>query len=642
MLTFVDKPRAHPPRPRPSRPAKFSHQRIPAVNHSASPVRPWSSIPPPYLPFLYPSLPTPRLQARAFTHSSRQKAVPRDGALGPSAKNIEGRDAKWKPLNSNRTREYEQVLTVLEQQSRLADRPHKAAIENIHAPKSTEYWQALRDAGKKRDKGRTYAWAGAKRSLRRTQKSLAWEDTHKQVYEDAGLLRQESPDEGKRSAQQGAPTDVLSCRAQETQWLSPIRAIEKKIAELQERISLERTFPHAEKSPRYTELKDTGVRNSMGPLTKRALWRQGNTDAARVKIVEAELVELETTLVAFQKGLYEYKAGSEPKVVKSNVDMGTKGLLRDKGEPYGKSAGDRLGKRSPNDDIDTRQRWTKDTNERSITKEKGDIFGGDPGYEFYDQRGPRTEEELSWEGTTRKTPEYMLPEERPVGGKAKLMGTRQPRFAAISQRNYSTRVQPPPRLGQEDVEVDTTVSSNESRATASTPTSPSLPHLTSSGTVHMVSVATKSHTLRSAIAVGTVYFSNPTPLSLIRSNSLKKGDVLSVSRIAGIMAAKKCPDIVPLCHPIMLTHVSVEVHAFDSTDDGFGGVAVEAKVQCEGQTGVEMEALTAITGSALSVVDMCKAVDKGMRIDGVRVVLKEGGRSGVWREEGWRSAGDKT
>ena len=357
--------------------------------------------------------------------------------------------------------------------------------------------------------------------------------------------------------------------------------------------------------------------------------------------------QIETTLVLFQKELYEYKAGSDPKVVKSVVDMWTmEPSLRDKEEPYGKSAGERLGKRSPNDDIDTRQRWTKDTNERSITKEKGDIFGGDPGYEFYDQRGPRTEEELSWEGTTRKTPEYMLPEERPVGGKAKLMGTRRdfgvPRFAAISPRNYSTRVQPPSHLGQEDVEVDTTVSSNESRATVSTPTSPSLPHLTSSGTVHMVSVAMKSHTLRSAIAVGTVYFSNPTPLSLIRSNSLKKGDVLSVSRIAGIMAAKKCPDIVPLCHPIMLTHVSVEVRAFDSTDDGFGGVALEAKVQCEGQTGVEMEALTAIMGSALSVVDMCKAVDKGMRIDGVRVVLKEGGRSGVWREEGWRSAGDKT
>ena len=158
----------------------------------------------------------------------------------------------------------------------------------------------------------------------------------------------------------------------------------------------------------------------------------------------------------------------------------------------------------------------------------------------------------------------------------------------------------------------------------------------------MVSVSSKAQTLRTAIAVGTVHFSNPTPLSLIRSNSLKKGDVMSVSRIAGIMAAKKCPDLIPLCHPIMLTHVGVELRTFDSKDRGFGGVTVEVKVQCEGQTGVEMEALTAVMGSALSVVDMCKAVDKGMRIDGVRVVLKEGGRSGVWREEGWRSSGDGT
>jgi molybdenum cofactor biosynthesis protein MoaC len=158
----------------------------------------------------------------------------------------------------------------------------------------------------------------------------------------------------------------------------------------------------------------------------------------------------------------------------------------------------------------------------------------------------------------------------------------------------------------------------------------------------MVSVSAKAHTTRTAIAIGTVSFSNHTPLSLIKSNSLKKGDVLSVSRIAGIMAAKKCPDLIPLCHPIALTHVGVELKTFsstptDSNDLGFGGVYIEAKVQCTGQTGVEMEALTSVMGTALSVVDMCKAVDKGMVVGGVRVVLKEGGRSGVWREEGWRS-----
>ena len=115
------------------------------------------------------------------------------------------------------------------------------------------------------------------------------------------------------------------------------------------------------------------------------------------------------------------------------------------------------------------------------------------------------------------------------------------------------------------------------------------------------------------------------------------------------MAAKKCPDIIPLCHPIPLTHVGVELKVFESpykttnnkTDDGndmgHGGVAIEAKVSCTGPTGVEMEALTSVMGTALSVVDMCKAVDKFQRVQDVRVVLKEGGKSGVWREEGWRS-----
>jgi molybdenum cofactor biosynthesis protein MoaC len=178
-----------------------------------------------------------------------------------------------------------------------------------------------------------------------------------------------------------------------------------------------------------------------------------------------------------------------------------------------------------------------------------------------------------------------------------------------------------------------------------TPPSPSLPHLTSSGSAHMVSVSTKQHTVRTAIAVGTVYFSNAIPLSLIQSNSLKKGDVLSVSRIAGIMAAKKCPDLIPLCHPIALTHVGVELQVFEANataaeardDMNFGGVSIEAKVECTGPTGVEMEALTSVMGCALSVVDMCKAVDKFQRVGDVRVVLKEGGKSGVWREEGWRS-----
>lgn len=124
------------------------------------------------------------------------------------------------------------------------------------------------------------------------------------------------------------------------------------------------------------------------------------------------------------------------------------------------------------------------------------------------------------------------------------------------------------------------------------------------------------------------------------------------------MAAKKCPDLIPLCHPIALTHVGVELKAFPSpsiteddsaqqseagarkknrNDMGYGGVTVEAKVQCTGPTGVEMEALTAVMGAALSVVDMCKAVDKFQRVQDIRVVLKEGGKSGVWKEVGWVS-----
>jgi molybdenum cofactor biosynthesis protein MoaC len=184
-------------------------------------------------------------------------------------------------------------------------------------------------------------------------------------------------------------------------------------------------------------------------------------------------------------------------------------------------------------------------------------------------------------------------------------------------------------------------------STQNPPLPTTLPHLTSTGTAHMVSVSAKPHTTRTATAVGAVCFTNPIPLSLIRSNSLKKGDVLSVSRIAGIMAAKKCPDLIPLCHPIALTHVGVEVRAFGADDAALastsetvgehGGVIVEATVQCTGPTGVEMEALTAVMGATLSVVDMCKAVDKFQRVERVRVVRKEGGKSGTWNEEGWRS-----
>ncbi|KAF1949988.1 MoaC-domain-containing protein [Byssothecium circinans] len=204
----------------------------------------------------------------------------------------------------------------------------------------------------------------------------------------------------------------------------------------------------------------------------------------------------------------------------------------------------------------------------------------------------------------------------------------------VARRGYSTSSKPSPTSPSSTPAI----TKIESTSTAG----PSLPHLTSTGTPHMVSVSGKAQTLRTAIATGTIHFGNPMPFKLIRSNSLEKGDVLSVSRIAGIMAAKRCPDFVPLCHPIMLTHVGVKLALFrgsegDDGKRGFGGVVVEAKVQCEGQTGVEMEALTSVMGAALSVVDMCKAVDKAMVISDVRVVLKEGGRSGKWEEPGWKS-----
>lgn len=208
--------------------------------------------------------------------------------------------------------------------------------------------------------------------------------------------------------------------------------------------------------------------------------------------------------------------------------------------------------------------------------------------------------------------------------------------SSVAIRQYSTDVKPPSSPYARNASQS---SVDENKPAAPSPNA--LPHLTSSGSAHMVSVSTKPNTVRTAVAAGRVYFSNPEPLSLIRSNALKKGDVLSVARIAGIMAAKKCPDLIPLCHPINLSHVGVALRLFDSSKalqeglENYGGVEVQAKVQCTGPTGVEMEALTSVMGAALTVVDMCKAVDKGMQIQDVRVVLKEGGRSGSWREEGW-------
>ncbi|RNJ58931.1 hypothetical protein D7B24_003751 [Verticillium nonalfalfae] len=160
-----------------------------------------------------------------------------------------------------------------------------------------------------------------------------------------------------------------------------------------------------------------------------------------------------------------------------------------------------------------------------------------------------------------------------------------------------------------------------------------LTHVSASGTAHMVSISSKTPTSRVAKAACTVTFTTPEPLRLIAENQMKKGDVLGVARVAGIMAAKRTSDLIPLCHPIPISHVSVELRpraAEGGSRDGCVAIDVEAIVTCDGKTGVEMEALTAASTAALTVYDMCKAVDKGMVISDLRVVLKDGGKSGRW------------
>ncbi|PTB65271.1 molybdenum cofactor biosynthesis prote [Trichoderma citrinoviride] len=153
-----------------------------------------------------------------------------------------------------------------------------------------------------------------------------------------------------------------------------------------------------------------------------------------------------------------------------------------------------------------------------------------------------------------------------------------------------------------------------------------LTHVSESGSAHMVNIAEKQVTSRVATAACAVHFSGDTAIKLIQDNQMKKGDVLGVARIAGIMAAKRTSDLIPLCHPIAISRVSVDLDVVA----GSRQIEIRATVTCDGKTGVEMEALTAASSAALTVYDMCKAVDKGMRIEGLRVVLKDGGKSGRW------------
>lgn len=157
---------------------------------------------------------------------------------------------------------------------------------------------------------------------------------------------------------------------------------------------------------------------------------------------------------------------------------------------------------------------------------------------------------------------------------------------------------------------------------------PRLTHLDASGAAHMVDVGDKAITTREALAEGRVVMEKAT-LDLIRSGLSKKGDVIAVARIAGIMAAKKTHELIPLCHPLLLTKVTVEIEP----DDALPGLKLTALARVSGQTGVEMEALTAVSVACLTVYDMAKAVDRGMRIDGIRLLEKSGGKSGDWRAE---------
>ena len=150
-----------------------------------------------------------------------------------------------------------------------------------------------------------------------------------------------------------------------------------------------------------------------------------------------------------------------------------------------------------------------------------------------------------------------------------------------------------------------------------------LTHFDPQGQAHMVDVSAKASTHRVAVAAGRITML-PTTLALIQQGTAKKGDVLGIARIAGIQAAKKTSDLIPLCHPIALTRVAVEVEA----DTESHSVLCRATAECTGQTGVEMEALTAVSVALLTIYDMCKAVDRGMVMDGVRLVEKVGGKSG--------------
>lgn len=151
-----------------------------------------------------------------------------------------------------------------------------------------------------------------------------------------------------------------------------------------------------------------------------------------------------------------------------------------------------------------------------------------------------------------------------------------------------------------------------------------LSHINEQGRAKMVDVTDKAETFREAIAEGTVVV-EPDTMELIKSGGIKKGDVLSVAQVAGIMAAKKTSDMIPMCHPLMLSGVDI---SFELTD---AEIHIKATVRCKGSTGVEMEALSAVSTAALTIYDMCKAVQRDITITDIRLMYKSGGKSGVYQ-----------
>jgi cyclic pyranopterin phosphate synthase len=152
-----------------------------------------------------------------------------------------------------------------------------------------------------------------------------------------------------------------------------------------------------------------------------------------------------------------------------------------------------------------------------------------------------------------------------------------------------------------------------------------LTHFNQAGEAHMVDVGAKTTTDRVALAEGLITM-QPQTLELIMAGEHKKGDVLGIARIAGIMAAKKTSDLIPLCHPIMLTHISVDLTPLPEQQ----AVHCQTTVKTSGQTGVEMEALFAVQMALLTIYDMCKAIDRGMTLENIRLIKKAGGKSGTW------------